>query len=98
MRSSRDRVSLHDDDYRLWSIAALLLLNILWTGDWGWAFYTRVHRSALFRWKSCSGSVIAFFFFFRNLPLFLSRGIYGCSWISMKLYFEIFSVCLKEIC
>lgn len=77
MRSSRDRVSLHDDDYRLWSIAALLLLNILWTGEWGWAFCTRVHRSALFRWKSCSGSVIAFFlFFFFVISPFFSREVY----------------------
>lgn len=48
--------SLHDDDYRLRSIAALPLLNILWTRRGG-----RVHRS-VFVWRVVI-SVITFLFF-----------------------------------
>lgn len=66
---SRDRVSLHDDDYRLWSIAALLLLNIPWTRGGRFA-RVYVHRSASV-WRRVAISVITFFFFV--IPSFFSR-------------------------
>lgn len=77
---SRDRVSLHDDDYRLWSIAALLLLNIPWTRGGRFAC-VYVHRSASV-WRRVAISVITFFFFCN--PLFFLADI-GCRMVVARM-------------
>lgn len=73
---SRDRVSLHDDDYRLWSIAALLLLNIPWTRG------GRVRTSIRFCLAE-GGDIGNYVLFFCN-PLFFLADI-GCRMVVARM-------------